>query len=35
MYFSAGKVGCQLKVSVADLPRMMEFRFADIRKVLE
>jgi len=32
MYFSAGKVGCQLKVSVSDLPRMMDFQFADIRK---
>lgn len=31
MYFSAGKVGCQLKVSVCDLPRMMDFQFADIR----
>lgn len=34
MYFSGGRVGCQLKVSVSDLPRMMDFRFADIRKVL-
>jgi len=32
MYFSAGKVGCQLKVAVADLPKMMEFKFADIRR---
>ncbi len=32
MYFSAGKVGYQLKVQVSDLPKMMEFQFADIRK---
>lgn len=32
IYFSAGKVGCQLKVAVEDLPRMMEFQFADVRK---
>ncbi len=32
IYFSAGKIGYQLEVSVADLPRMMEFSFADIRK---
>lgn len=32
MFFSAGKVGCQLKVAVADLPKMMDFQFADIRK---
>lgn len=31
IYFSAGKVGCQLKVSVTDLPKMMDFQFADIR----
>lgn len=31
IYFSAGKVGYQLKVSVSDLPKMMEFQFADIR----
>ena len=34
MYFSAGKVGWQLKVNVADLPKMMDFHFADIRKPL-
>lgn len=34
MYFSAGKIGYQMKVSVADLPRMMDFQFADIRKPL-
>lgn len=32
IYFSAGKIGYQLEVSVADLSRMMEFRFADVRK---
>ena len=32
MYFSAGKIGWQLKVNVSDLPRMMDFQFADIRK---
>ena len=32
IYFSAGKVGYQLEVSVSDLPRMMDFQFADIRK---
>ncbi len=32
MYFSAGKVGWQMKVNVSDLPKMMEFQYADIRK---
>ncbi len=32
IFFSAGKIGYQLEVSVADLPRMMEFSFADVRK---
>ena len=35
IYFSAGKVGYQLEVSVSDLPRMMEFQFSDIRKPSE
>ena len=32
IFFSAGKIGYQLEVSVGDLPRMMEFSFADVRK---
>ena len=32
IFFSAGKIGYQLEVSVRDLPRMMEFSFADVRK---
>lgn len=32
IFFSAGKIGYQLEVSVSDLPRMMEFSFADVRK---
>ena len=32
MYFSAGKIGWQMKVNVSDLPKMMDFQFADIRK---
>jgi Cys-tRNA(Pro)/Cys-tRNA(Cys) deacylase len=32
MFFSAGKIGWQLRVSVSDLPKMMDFQFADIRK---
>lgn len=35
IYFNAGKVGWQLKVSVSDLPKMMDFQFADIRKPLQ
>ena len=32
IYFSAGKVGWMMKVSVSDLPKMMDFQYADIRK---
>ena len=32
MFFSAGKIGWQLRVNVSDLPKMMDFQFADIRK---
>lgn len=32
IYFSAGKIGWQLKVNVSDLPKMMDFQYADIRK---
>ena len=32
MYFSAGKVGYQIEMAVADLPKAMEFQFADVRK---
>jgi Cys-tRNA(Pro)/Cys-tRNA(Cys) deacylase len=32
IYFSAGRIGYQLEVRVSDLPRMMKFEFADIRK---
>jgi Cys-tRNA(Pro)/Cys-tRNA(Cys) deacylase len=32
MVFSAGKVGWMMKVNVSDLPKMMEFQYADIRK---
>ncbi len=32
IYFSAGKIGYQLEVDVSDLPKMMEFSFADIRR---
>ena len=35
MYFSAGKIGWQVKVSVADLPKMMDFQYADIRKTMQ
>ncbi len=32
IFFSAGKIGYQLEVAVADLPKMMDFGFADVRK---
>lgn len=32
IFFSAGKVGYQIEMAVADLPKAMDFRFADIRK---
>lgn len=35
IYFSAGKVGYQLEVSVSDLSRMMDFQFADVRRPQE
>jgi len=35
IYFSAGKVGWLMKVSVSDLPKMMEFQYADIRKPID
>lgn len=34
IYFSAGKVGYQVEVAVADLPRALDFQFADVRKIL-
>lgn len=34
IYFSAGKIGYQIEMSVADLPKALEFQFADIRKPL-
>ena len=35
IYFSAGKVGWQIKVNVSDLPKMMDFQYADIRKPMD
>ena len=35
IYFSAGRVGLQIEMAVADLPRAMEFQFADVRKPLQ
>ena len=32
IYFSAGRIGYQLEVEVADLPKMMDFRFVDLRR---
>lgn len=32
IFFSAGKVGWQIEMAVADLPKALDFRFADIRK---
>ena len=32
IYFSAGKVGYQIEMAVADLPKAMDFKFADIAK---
>ena len=32
IFFSAGRIGYQLEVSVKDLPGMMDFSFADVRK---
>ena len=32
IYFSAGKVGYQIEMAVADLPKALEFQFADVRK---
>ncbi len=34
IYFSAGKIGYQIEMAVADLGKAMDFRFADIRKPL-
>lgn len=34
IYFSAGKVGCQIEMAVEDLPKALDFQFADIRKPL-
>ncbi len=34
IYFSAGRVGYQIEMAVTDLPKVMKFRFADIRKLL-
>lgn len=35
IYFSAGKVGYQIEMAVADLPKALDFQFADIRKPLQ
>ena len=35
IFFSAGKVGYQIEMAVADLPKAMEFQFADIRKPVD
>ena len=35
IYFSAGKVGYQIEMAVSDLPRSMDFRYADIRQPLQ
>lgn len=35
IYFSAGKVGYQIEMDVADLSRAMEFAYADVRKPLQ
>ena len=35
IYFSAGKVGYQIEMAVADLPKAMDFQFADIRKPVD
>lgn len=32
IYFSAGKVGYQIEMAVSDLPKVMSFDYADIRK---
>ncbi len=32
IYFSAGRVGLQIEMAVADLGRAMEFRFADVAR---
>lgn len=32
IYFSAGKVGYQIEMAVADLSKALEFQFADVRK---
>lgn len=34
IYFSSGKVGFQIEMAVADLPKALDFQFADIRKPL-
>lgn len=31
IYFSAGRIGYQIEMAVEDLPRAMEFQFADVR----
>ncbi len=35
IYFSAGKVGYQIEMAVADLPKALDFAFADVRKPLQ
>lgn len=32
IFFSAGKIGYQIEMAVSDLPKAMDFQFADIRK---
>lgn len=31
IYFSAGRIGYQIEMAVSDLPKAMEFQFADVR----
>ncbi len=35
IYFSAGRIGYQIEMAVADLPRALDFQFADVRKPLQ
>ncbi len=35
IYFSAGKIGHQIEMSVSDLPKALDFQFADVRKPLQ
>lgn len=35
IYFSAGRIGYQIEMAVADLPKALDFQFADIRKPVQ